>query len=245
VVTSSYKAQKVSSEITDKRLCDKGGRWTCYFRDEHDGDYEQRMWIIKHGKLYNRNTDDAVVWEDDNGFVMRQDSSEGHQVQFEKVPLPVTIVTVTEEKLLVAFAKNGSGKRMETSITQSVKKFKERTVYRSHIKKLKNGFKIEAGSDVSVSEVNLHASLSAEVNRKVKDENDATTIDREEFTWEQTSVWLPPHTGRFLERTQHHYTLKEGNQTVFLNTESSCEEQLTIDSNGNPATNADGELIYR
>lgn len=235
----------ISSKITDKRLADKNGRWTCYFRGKNDGDYEQRMWkLTDKGQLINRKSGHAVLWENDSGVVMRQDTSDWHKVAFERVPIPKIKVRVTEEVSYVPFALNKSDEPMTTAISKSVEKFEETVIFNKAFKELRTGFELEVGGQYTTGNATLEASLRTEVENTSNETKEEKTTKREKTTWEQSSVLLPPMTGRFLTTMTYTYRLKEGNQAVMAVTEALVEEQMKIDKNGKQVLNSARGFIF-
>lgn len=233
----------ISSKIPDRWLADKNGRWTCYFRK--DGDYEQRVWkLTDKGKLINSKSGDAVRWENDNGIVMRQDTSKWHKVAFERVPIPKTKVRVTEEVSYVPFALNRSDQPMTTAISKSVEKFVETVVFNKAFKELRMGFELEVGGQYTTGNATLEASLRTEVENTSNVTKEETTTKREKTKWEQSSVLLSPMTGRFLTTITYTYRLKEGNQAVMAVTEALVEEQMKIDKNGKQVLNSARGFIF-
>jgi len=226
-----------------RRFADYGGRWTVYGRNHNEPDHDQKIWFIAPTRgniLVNKNSNNGVRWESDNGTVVRQKSADRNcqGVQF----IPVNPQEVTVETLVSydTVAENQTDEPFTTALEESYTSFTSRNIFRRHFNTVQWGVELSVEGSTSFPTSSASAALASTIQQTQEWESEETIVEEREYKWSITTFTLPAHTGRYFRKTEHIYRLKDTNTIILRAIDDVAEIQRPL----NQDAAASEEVLY-
>jgi len=228
-----------------RRFADYGGRWTVHGRKFNEPDPDQKIWFIAPTRgniLVNKNSNNGVKWESDNGTVVRQKRADRNCEVVEFIPVDPQEVTVQTFVSYDTVAENQTDEPFTTALEEAYTSFTSRSIFRRHFNTVQWGVELSVEGSTANPTSSASAALDTTIQQTQEWESEETIVEEREYAWSITTFTLPAHTGRYFRKTEYIYRLKDTDTIILRAIDDVAEIQRPLPLNQDAA--ASEEVLY-